>query len=274
MLRGDEDERAPAARELLRAPARRPTPPRSASPVAAGGRLACDGRRSRSARESRSTGSSASSRAGSPYPRARPVDALAGALRLDESDREHLLRLALGALSGARKPWKRETVPAHLSALVRDQGGSAYVTGARCDLLVWNDAAVELFRDFAKVPVAERNTLLQLFVSPEGARATRDGRTRARGAPRELPNHLRSAGRMRRSSRPSPTSSSGRSGVRAPGGEHTRSGPEAVGNQDDEPSAARPGPDGVLHVPGERRSGPPARPLRKTDASPLKVGRT
>lgn len=95
------------------------------------------------------------------------VDALAAALRLGESDHAHLLRLAVGTSSKTGKAWKRETVPAHLAALVRDQSTPAYVIGARCDLLVWNDAATDLFRDFAKVPIAERNTLLQLFVSPE-----------------------------------------------------------------------------------------------------------
>jgi transcriptional regulator with XRE-family HTH domain len=92
------------------------------------------------------------------------VDALAGVLRLGPSDHAHLLRLAIGT-SG--RPWKRETVPPHLATLVRDLETPAYVIGARADLLAWNEAAVDLFRDFAKVPVAERNTLLQLFVSPE-----------------------------------------------------------------------------------------------------------
>jgi MmyB-like transcription regulator ligand binding domain len=43
----------------------------------------------------------------------------------------------------------------------------AYIVGARCDLLCWNSAAVKLFRDFSKVPVAKRNTLLQMFTSPD-----------------------------------------------------------------------------------------------------------
>jgi MmyB-like transcription regulator ligand binding domain len=43
----------------------------------------------------------------------------------------------------------------------------AYVVGARCDLLCWNTEATELFRDFSKVPIAKRNTLLQMFTSSE-----------------------------------------------------------------------------------------------------------
>lgn len=91
------------------------------------------------------------------------VEALANALRLSAMERSHLLRLALGT-SG--RPFVRETVPAHVVDLVNGLSTAAYVIGARCDLLHWNRAAVGLFRDFAKVPVAERNTLLQLFVSP------------------------------------------------------------------------------------------------------------
>jgi hypothetical protein len=40
------------------------------------------------------------------------------------------------------------------------------MVGGRFDLLCWNDAAVELLRNFAKVAVGRRNTLLQVFTSP------------------------------------------------------------------------------------------------------------
>jgi transcriptional regulator with XRE-family HTH domain len=92
------------------------------------------------------------------------VEKLAGALRLSQTERAHVLRLALGSTGRA---FKRETVPAHVATLVQDLPTPAYVVRARCDLLCWNAAAVELFRDFSKVPVAERNTLLQMFTSPE-----------------------------------------------------------------------------------------------------------
>jgi hypothetical protein len=51
--------------------------------------------------------------------------------------------------------------------LVEGLSTPAYVVGARRDLLCWNEAATELFRDFAKIPIAKRNTLLQMFTSPE-----------------------------------------------------------------------------------------------------------
>jgi MmyB-like transcription regulator ligand binding domain len=92
------------------------------------------------------------------------VEALSRALRLNATERAHVLRLALGSTGRA---FKRETVPAHIAALVEQLSTPAYVIGARCDLLWWNAAAVALFRDFSKVPVARRNTLLQMFTSPE-----------------------------------------------------------------------------------------------------------
>ncbi len=92
------------------------------------------------------------------------VDRLSAGLRLNATERAHVLRLALGTSGRA---FKRETVPAHMATLVQELPTPAYVIGARHDLLCWNAAAVELFRDFSKVPVARRNTLLQLFTSPE-----------------------------------------------------------------------------------------------------------
>jgi hypothetical protein len=83
---------------------------------------------------------------------------------LNATERAHVLRLALGSTG---RVFKRETVPAHIAALVDQLSTPAYVIGARCDLLCWNAAAVALFRDFSKVPVARRNTLLQMFTSPE-----------------------------------------------------------------------------------------------------------
>jgi transcriptional regulator with XRE-family HTH domain len=92
------------------------------------------------------------------------VERLAQALQLGAVERAHILRLALGSTG---RTFKRETVPAHLAALVQELSMPAYIIGARCDLLCWNLAAVDLFRDFSKVPVAKRNTLLQMFTSPE-----------------------------------------------------------------------------------------------------------
>ena len=42
----------------------------------------------------------------------------------------------------------------------------AYVTGRRWDLLVWNDAATEVFTDFNLIPQQERNILLHMLTAP------------------------------------------------------------------------------------------------------------
>lgn len=92
------------------------------------------------------------------------VEKLAEALRLSAAERAHVLRLAVGSTG---RVFKREAVPPHLAALIEELPTPAYVVGARCDLLCWNKAAVDLFRDFSKIPLPRRNTLLQLFTSPE-----------------------------------------------------------------------------------------------------------
>jgi transcriptional regulator with XRE-family HTH domain len=92
------------------------------------------------------------------------VEKLAEALRLSAAELAHVLRLAVGSTG---RVFKREAVPPHLAALVEELPTPAYVIGARCDLLCWNAAAVRLFRDFSKIPVPQRNTLFQLFTSPE-----------------------------------------------------------------------------------------------------------
>ena len=92
------------------------------------------------------------------------VEKLAEALHFSATERAHILRLTLGSTG---RVFKRETVPDHVATLVEGLSTAAYVVGARRDLLYWNKAATELFRDFAKIPVAKRNTLLQMFTSPE-----------------------------------------------------------------------------------------------------------
>ena len=92
------------------------------------------------------------------------VDALAKALRLSPADRAHLVSLALGP---PRRQFEKETVPPHLVRMVADMNASAYIIGARFDLLCWNQHAAALFRDYSKIPAAERNSLYQMFAAPE-----------------------------------------------------------------------------------------------------------
>jgi transcriptional regulator with XRE-family HTH domain len=91
------------------------------------------------------------------------VNALAQALVLTNAERAHLMKLAIGH-SG--REFKRESVPEHLKALVRSLTAPAYLLGVRYDILFWNQAAADVFGDFEAMPVAERNSLYQMFGNP------------------------------------------------------------------------------------------------------------
>jgi len=97
------------------------------------------------------------------HPSPQTVEALARALRLDDTDRRHLRALAD---AGTPPAFRRETVPDGLRALVETLDRPAYVTGRRWDLLAWNAAAAELFGDFDAVPVQDRNILVYLLLDP------------------------------------------------------------------------------------------------------------
>ena len=100
-------------------------------------------------------------------PSAITVDALAGALRLNDGERRHLCSLARGI---ERKPFVRETVPESLRRVVEGLPGPAYVTGQRWDVLVWNVAAADLLTDFGLRAIGERNILLFMFMDGEARR--------------------------------------------------------------------------------------------------------
>ncbi|AWO95347.1 helix-turn-helix domain-containing protein [Bradyrhizobium diazoefficiens] len=97
-------------------------------------------------------------------PSRRTIDALAKALRLTPADHAHLLSLAFGP---PRRSFKKESVPAHLVQLVKHLKSPAYIIGTRFDMLCWNRPAAKLFRDYSIIPEKERNTLYQMFTSPE-----------------------------------------------------------------------------------------------------------
>ncbi|GAA3562268.1 helix-turn-helix domain-containing protein [Amycolatopsis ultiminotia] len=91
------------------------------------------------------------------------IAALAGALRLDETERRHLHALARG---GPRAPFEREQVPDAIRRIVTDLDRPAYLTGQRWDLLVCNPAALRLFTGIAETPPQDRNLLRFLLLDP------------------------------------------------------------------------------------------------------------
>ncbi|WP_326954503.1 helix-turn-helix transcriptional regulator [Amycolatopsis sp. NBC_01286] len=99
------------------------------------------------------------------------LDALAGALRLDEHEREHLRELA------ARRPRaQRRPPPERLDPLARDLLRSlgdvpALVLGRRSDVLAWNPLGHELMASHVDPTAPERpadrpNTARMLFLDP------------------------------------------------------------------------------------------------------------
>jgi transcriptional regulator with XRE-family HTH domain len=99
-------------------------------------------------------------------PSAATIDALARALRLSKAEHRHLTELTQ---NGDRRPFVRETVPPAIRRTVEQLGLPAYVTGRRWDVLVWNEAADEIFA-FSQLAEADRNSLISVLTNPASRR--------------------------------------------------------------------------------------------------------
>lgn len=93
------------------------------------------------------------------------LDALAGALNLDDAERRHLFTLARAARRPVpvRKDRDPERVPDGTRRLLRLMHTPAVVLGRHLDLLDWNEAAQALLGDPADYPPDRLNMLLLLF---------------------------------------------------------------------------------------------------------------
>jgi len=89
------------------------------------------------------------------------IEALATALRLGDTERDHLRELT--GKSKTRR-FVRETVPWSVLSLVERLEYPAYVIGRRWDILAWNKATEELFGDFNTVAADDRNILIYFFL--------------------------------------------------------------------------------------------------------------
>lgn len=105
-------------------------------------------------------------------PSAATVEALAGALGLNATERAHLRALAGDAGAGQ---WVREQVPDGLRRIVLALDQPAYVSGRRWDVLCWNAAAADMLVDFAAVAPEDRNILLFMFTQPAARRCFGEG---------------------------------------------------------------------------------------------------
>lgn len=100
------------------------------------------------------------------------IDALAAALRLDDTEQAHLRVLA--RLPG-QEPFVREHPPNALRNLVEGLDRPAYLTGRRWDVLAWSPAADELFTGFGGLADDDRNVLVYLLLDPGARRLFGDG---------------------------------------------------------------------------------------------------
>ncbi|CAO5191407.1 Transcriptional regulator, XRE family [Frankia sp. AiPs1] len=94
------------------------------------------------------------------------LDAVARALRLDETERAHLRRLVHPGADTAAQVCA-ENVRPEVQELLDGLGGlPALVMNARLDILAWNRLAAALICDFAVLPPEHRNAVWLLFVDP------------------------------------------------------------------------------------------------------------
>jgi transcriptional regulator with XRE-family HTH domain len=94
------------------------------------------------------------------------LEALARALRLSQAERTHLILLGRGEEPPPCKA-PAERVSPTLRRLIENLGANpAFVLGRRWDYLAWNDAAIALLGDLARVPRASRNHAWLTFTDP------------------------------------------------------------------------------------------------------------
>jgi transcriptional regulator with XRE-family HTH domain len=105
-----------------------------------------------------------------PRPSREVLAGLARALRLSDTERDHLHHLA-GAPPGPPPGPPREVRQSILDLLRRLPQTAAIVTSATHEVIAWNDLAAALMEDFSALPRRDRNLVRRVFLGPH-----RDGR--------------------------------------------------------------------------------------------------
>jgi transcriptional regulator with XRE-family HTH domain len=97
---------------------------------------------------------------------AEVLDAVASALRLDDSERAHLFHLAKPQRARDREPDAPQRVRPEVQEMLDALDGvPAYVWGRRADVLAWNEAAAALFDPWFRLPDAERSWAAIVFLN-------------------------------------------------------------------------------------------------------------
>ncbi|WP_413754895.1 helix-turn-helix transcriptional regulator [Streptomyces sp. MMBL 11-3] len=126
-----------------------------------------------------------------PRPSPQVLSALGTALRLTDTEREHLARLA-GQIRPSTNPYDAP-VPADARRLLHRLGSiPAYLVNDLENIVAWNSAAAALITDFAQLSVHERNTV-RLAIRLGGTLCSAPANAEGDFA-RQSATHLRAAG--------------------------------------------------------------------------------
>lgn len=101
-------------------------------------------------------------------PSAEVVEALAHALQLDASEREHLTDLLARPAARRRGPTSAQRVRQGLHLMLQTlEHVPAFILGQRTDVLASNSLAREVLTDFEAIPAPRRNLARYYFLAPE-----------------------------------------------------------------------------------------------------------
>jgi transcriptional regulator with XRE-family HTH domain len=120
-------------------------------------------------------------------PSAGVIDAIAGALDLDEAGRTHLLHLMGNEPTRTRRPQHAQRARPGLHQLLDTlDGHPAMILGRRTDVLGANRLARALLTDFETMPAKHRNYARWMFLDPEARRRLIDWDDQARAVVENL----------------------------------------------------------------------------------------
>ncbi|MFC1401902.1 MULTISPECIES: helix-turn-helix transcriptional regulator [Streptacidiphilus] len=100
-----------------------------------------------------------------PRPSGEVLAGIAGALRLTDTESDHLHVLA-GTAPSRTGLHRRDVRPSILALLERLPQTAAFVTSAVFEVLAWNDLAAALMEDFAGLAAEDRNLARRAFLRP------------------------------------------------------------------------------------------------------------
>ncbi|GAA3436548.1 hypothetical protein GCM10018954_061570 [Kutzneria kofuensis] len=108
------------------------------------------------------------------------LDSLARVLKLSEDERRYMHTLAYGHTSVApAERTEQEGVDLIRGVVATTANGAepVYAPDRFCDVYAWNQAAVEWYTDFGKIPYEQRNMLLWMLTDPLARNASWTGST-------------------------------------------------------------------------------------------------